>query len=175
MSSNGLVTVAIPTRHRPDYLRLAVESTTSQDYRPLEIVIGDDSTDDRTATVAEELRENAPAGCTIVYQHNVPPLGQAGNINALFHAASAPRLVLLHDDDLLLPGAISTLTKAMDAGPDVVAAYGFRGCATTTAPTSATPRPSRSTAATSAPPTASARRPTPPPPASCGSCPTTAT
>ena len=121
-----LVSVVIPTRNRPDYLRLAVESVLAQDYRPIEIVISDDSTDARTSRWADGVRPTLPADVALVYRRNVPPLGQAGNINALFDAATGPRLLLLHDDDLLMPGAIATLVAALDAGPRAVAAYGLQ-------------------------------------------------
>ncbi|MEM1303844.1 MAG: glycosyltransferase, partial [Planctomycetota bacterium] len=38
-----LISVCIPTYRRPDLLREAVESVVRQEYRPLEIIVGDDS------------------------------------------------------------------------------------------------------------------------------------
>ena len=123
-ANDGLISVGIPTRNRPDYLRAAIDSVLSQDYRPLEILVGDDSTGNETAELVDEIERQGHPDVQIQYDRNTPPLGQAGNINALFDAATGRRFILLHDDDLLLPGAVKTLAAAMDAEANVVAAYG---------------------------------------------------
>jgi glycosyltransferase involved in cell wall biosynthesis len=120
----GLVTVAIPTRNRPDYLEKTLVSVTSQSYRPLEILISDDSTDGRTEGEMDRLRAGLPEGIVLRYQRNCPPLGQAANINSLFDGAAGRWVMLLHDDDLLLPHAIERLMQALAHHPMAVAAYG---------------------------------------------------
>jgi glycosyltransferase involved in cell wall biosynthesis len=89
---------------------------------PFEILIGDDSPDNRTADVINELARNATV--PIRYFHNVPSLKQAKNVNMLFEKASGDKLMLLHDDDLLLPESVETLSSIFDAFPDVDMAYG---------------------------------------------------
>lgn len=43
-----LVSILIPTHNRPEYLKIALESAINQTYQNLEIIVSDDSDDDRT-------------------------------------------------------------------------------------------------------------------------------
>ena len=117
-----IVSICIPTYRRPELLGAAIASCFGQTYRPLEIIVGDDSPDDRT----EQYVRDVPAspGCEIVYRHNRPPLGQNANVNALFDLARGTWLVLLHDDDLLLPEAVQQLRSSWNEHPELVVAYG---------------------------------------------------
>jgi glycosyltransferase involved in cell wall biosynthesis len=124
MSGDRLITVCVPTFRRPSLLLHTLHSCFIQDYRPLEIDIGDDSPGSETEQVVRSL--TVPAGISIRYQRNQPHLGQVGNVNALFGRARGSRLVLLHDDDLLLPGAITALDDAFSMSGQVVAAYGHQ-------------------------------------------------
>lgn len=119
-----LISICIPTCNRPDFLRQAVESCLSQQYRPLEILIGDDS----SGTASGAMISSMPATpeVAIHYRHNVPRAGQAGNINALFAAAKGERLILLHDDDRLCDDAIQHLTNTWDAHPGCLCVYGMQ-------------------------------------------------
>ena len=116
------ISVCIPTCDRPDLLRQAVDSCSRQTLLPNEIVIGDDSNGDATERLAAELQQHSAV--PIHYQHNRPRHGQAANINGLYNQVSSSHLVLLHDDDLLLPNALSDLAGCWDRHPNLTAAYG---------------------------------------------------
>ncbi|RUT63328.1 hypothetical protein C1149_16050 [Clostridium botulinum] len=49
-----LVSVLIPTYNRPEYFKEALESVINQTYRNIEIIIGDDSTNDETENLIKE-------------------------------------------------------------------------------------------------------------------------
>ncbi|MGQ0419789.1 glycosyltransferase family 2 protein, partial [Bacillus sp. HC-Mk] len=49
-----LVSILIPTYNRPHYFKIALESALAQTYSNIEIIIGDDSTNDETATLIRE-------------------------------------------------------------------------------------------------------------------------
>lgn len=117
-----LISICIPTRNRPNYLRHAIESCYVQSYRPLEILIGDDS-DDKTQTFSIE-NLGTPLSVSIRVFKNNPPLGQAENINQLFDAANGSRLVLLHDDDWLLPNALDAMATTWNTTEGVAAVFG---------------------------------------------------
>jgi glycosyltransferase involved in cell wall biosynthesis len=119
-----LISICIPTFKRPQLLVEAVESCFAQAYRPLEIVIGDDSPDEHTKDAVAGIA--APEGITLRWFRNVPSLGQSGNVNRLFEEAAGARLMLLHDDDLLMPGGLDLLVAAWDAHDGVAAVYGKR-------------------------------------------------
>jgi glycosyltransferase involved in cell wall biosynthesis len=119
-----LVTICIPTCRRPSLLLHAIHSCLLQDYRPLEIDISDDSLSSDTENLVQPFV--LPPGVTLRYWRNSPPLGQHGNVNKLFATARGSKLVLLHDDDTLLPGAVSELYSAFSLSDSVIAAYGMQ-------------------------------------------------
>lgn len=115
-----LISICIPTYNRPDLLLIAIKSCLAQEYRPLEILIGDDS---ESADLAlHSLR--CPEGVSIKYVHNVPSLGQSANVNSLFARASGAKLVLLHDDDLFCPHGLAALVEGWRTSPDTVCVFG---------------------------------------------------
>jgi glycosyltransferase involved in cell wall biosynthesis len=103
-------------------LKEAIESCFIQDYRPLEILIGDDSKDDATARLVETL--DAPSGVSVRYERHAPSLGQSGNVNSLFRRASGDRLILLHDDDLLCADGVALLDRGWQDFPGTRCIYG---------------------------------------------------
>jgi glycosyltransferase involved in cell wall biosynthesis len=117
---NTLISICIPTYRRPDLLQQAVESCLAQTYQDFEIIISDDSKDDLT----EQKIQSFTTQKTIRYYRNRPSLGQANNVNRLFDLAQGDRLILLHDDDLLLPDALERLSKSWELEPKLTACFG---------------------------------------------------
>jgi len=93
-----------------------------QTLQPLEIVIGDDSPDEQTENLVLDIQKEC--SIPIVYTRHSPSLGQAANVNFVYDKARGDKIVLLHDDDLLLPNALEDLNSCWDLHPDLVAAYG---------------------------------------------------
>jgi glycosyltransferase involved in cell wall biosynthesis len=118
----NLISICIPTYNRPDLLREALDSCFAQTYSDYEILIGDDSKNDDTEHLMEQYRDRYRG--LIHYQRNKPSLGQAGNVNDLFRRAGGDRLVLLHDDDTLLPEALEWLSSCWNELPTLTAAFG---------------------------------------------------
>jgi GT2 family glycosyltransferase len=118
-----LITICIPTYRRPSLLLYCLHTCFAQDYRPLEIDIGDNSPGVDTQELMRSV--TPPPGVTVRYRRHDPPLGPIGNVAYLFAQARGRRLILLHDDDALLPGAVTALDRAFGMAPDVVAAYGM--------------------------------------------------
>jgi len=106
---NRLISICIPTYRRPELLRIAVSSALAQTYPEIEVIVGDDSLDHLTTGVIGELR--AATARPIRYEHNEPSLGQNENVNRLFSLARGDRLILLHDDDVLLSDAAAQLDR----------------------------------------------------------------
>jgi len=97
-------------------------SCLEQTRLPDAILIADDSEDRVTEEVVSELQKTTTV--PILYRRNSPPLGQNENTNSLFDRATTTHLMLLHDDDWLLPNAIEDLIDCWNEYPDLVAAYG---------------------------------------------------
>jgi glycosyltransferase involved in cell wall biosynthesis len=119
---NSLISICIPTYRRPDLLRVAVRSAVAQTYPEIEIIVGDDSPDSRSTQAIKALRETA--SCPIRYEHHQPGLGQNENVNRLFSLTRGDRLILLHDDDALLPDAALHLDSVWEPGTGI--AFGFQ-------------------------------------------------
>ncbi|HTR15957.1 MAG TPA: glycosyltransferase family 2 protein [Acetobacteraceae bacterium] len=118
-----LVTICIPTFRRPSLVLHCIHSCLIQDYRPLEIDISDNSPTDETRDLVATI--SPPEGVTIRYWRNIPPTGPNENFRKLFTEARAPRLVLMNDDDVLLPGAVRAMSDAFSLAQDVVITYGL--------------------------------------------------
>jgi glycosyltransferase involved in cell wall biosynthesis len=84
-------------------------------------LVGDDSTNTSTSIVANRYAEE---GAPIRYLRNEPSLGQARNVDRLLRKADGDFIVLLHDDDRLLDGALDSLLHCFEKAPNVVAAFG---------------------------------------------------
>ncbi|HEX8650900.1 MAG TPA: glycosyltransferase [Pyrinomonadaceae bacterium] len=109
-SAHPLVSIAIPTYSRLRYLKEAVASALAQDYPNIEIIIGDDGRTDAIHEWSEALARREPK---VRYQRNEHNLGLAGNWNALADAARGEFMVMIGDDDRLLPEFVSTLLAMM--------------------------------------------------------------
>ncbi|HSD06041.1 glycosyltransferase family 2 protein [Flavobacterium sp.] len=119
---NSTVSILIPTYNRLDALIDALDSVYEQTILPNEIIIGDDSTNDLTEKYIENLQQTSKI--PIYYFHNKPSLKQMRNVDSLFKKAKSDYIMLLHDDDMLLPKCIELLKKPLDEIPEVIASFG---------------------------------------------------
>lgn len=116
------ISIVIPTCNRPALLAEAIHSCLNQIHLPTEIIIGDDSSDDRSEAIVAAIR--LTTSVSIHYIHNRPGLRQVANVNMLFQAATSDKVMLLHDDDLLMPEALETLVSVFQTNESVAVAYG---------------------------------------------------
>jgi glycosyltransferase involved in cell wall biosynthesis len=121
MATETKVSICLPTYNRPDLLSRCIESCFAQTHANIEIVIGDDSPDERTARM---LAERYPNDARIVYRRNTPALGQARNVASLFARASGDKILLIHDDDYLAATGIERLLAQWDRYPGLQVAFG---------------------------------------------------
>jgi glycosyltransferase involved in cell wall biosynthesis len=94
MSSNALVSVVIPVFNGERFLAAAIRSVLDQTYRPLEVIVVDDGSSDRSAAVARSF-----AGVRVIEQQHAGP-GAARNRGV---AAAAGELLAFLDADDLMP------------------------------------------------------------------------
>ncbi len=95
------VTIAIPTFKRADLLKEAIDSALYQiDYSNYDVIIVDNNPE-RDCETEKLLKsyKNSRLG----YYKNAENIQMAGNWNRCFELAKGEYVVLLHDDDLLLP------------------------------------------------------------------------
>lgn len=110
-----LVTIAIPTYNRRDYLQEAISSALRQNWSRLDVVVSDNNSNDDTR---EYLKSIVDSRVSVILQKT--NIGMFGNWNACLEAAKGDYFLLLSDDDLLEQGAIQALvsaTKLKEASP----------------------------------------------------------
>ena len=113
-ASPPLLSILIPTFNRPNYLHEAVGSLAGlADMVSLEILIGDDS--DRPEMIARNRSVAAEfAHLPITLHQNRPSLGNYANQVDLGKRARGQLLLILHDDDRIIPeGAMELLMAAL--------------------------------------------------------------
>ena len=115
MVERNTVSVCIPTCNRPALLCQAIQSCLVQTRKPDCIIVGDEQ------MIADLVKET---DIQIDYRRNPIPLGQNENTNSVFDRATSSHLILLHDDDVLLPNAVGDLLSCWHEHPTLTAAYG---------------------------------------------------
>lgn len=108
--SGPLVTLLICTYNRADLLPQAVASARAQGW-PCEIVVVNDGSKDGTRAWLD-----AQEDLVVLHQENQ---GKPTALNAGIAASTGEALLVLDDDDLLLPGAIALLAHALFSNPSL--------------------------------------------------------
>lgn len=116
------ISVCIPTFNRPVLLERAILSVIEQDCEGVEILIGDDGNSDKSSAIVLNLSNKFHVN--IKHIVNNPAFGQGKNVNNLFCCASGEYLLLLHDDDYLLPGALKSMVCVLDDNMSAAICFG---------------------------------------------------
>ena len=104
--------VVIPCYNQARYLADAIRSVRQQTHQPIECIVIDDGSTDRTSEVAAEL------GAHVLRQANA---GVSAARNAGLSAARGDLVVFLDADDVLLPAALERGASALVAQPAAAA------------------------------------------------------
>jgi glycosyltransferase involved in cell wall biosynthesis len=111
------ISVMIPVYNGEAYLGEAVQSVLTQSYRPIEIVVVDDGSDDASGTVARRF------GDAVRYERQ-PHRGNGAARNRAVALATGKLFTFLDADDLLVPGALERLAGVLERDPSLQAVYG---------------------------------------------------
>ena len=118
---NPLVSILIPPHNRPEYFRQALASALAQTYQNLEIIVSDDSADDRTETLVRETVHDPRV--TYVHHKNFK---MPQNITWLLTQFHGDYFQLLMDDDLIAPEKIETMLDCYRACPTATLVTSYR-------------------------------------------------
>ena len=113
------VCIAIPVFNGERYVRHAIESALGQDYPDLHVVAVDNGSSDDTRAIMAEIQDERLR--VICCTEHVPV---AQSYDRTRSAARGSFVLFLSADNVLLPGAIHSLARALDAHPDAAFAYG---------------------------------------------------
>jgi glycosyltransferase involved in cell wall biosynthesis len=115
----GKIAVVIPVYNVSSFLQEAIQSAVDQDYPQKEIIVVNDGSSPERAEDIERICKRFP---DIILLHQ-PHAGAAAARNKGVKHTSAELILFLDADDLLLPGALSYLAKALQDNPDAIASY----------------------------------------------------
>ena len=118
-----LVSIMIPTYNRPDYFRETLESALSQTYPNIEVIVCDNSTDDRT----EDLMQAYRSDVRVRYVRNREAKTKEENFMPFEHLAQGEYLQWCMDDDILLPDKITLMVDAFLSEPTATLVTSIRG------------------------------------------------
>lgn len=119
-----LVSIMIPTYNRPKFFELTLRSACAQTYPNLEIIVCDNSTDERTAKVMEKYRRDE----RIRYVRNAAAKSKAENFVPFETLAHGEYLQWLMDDDILVKDKLVKMMQCFQKNPNVTMVTSERGC-----------------------------------------------
>lgn len=109
-----LVSICIPTFNGELFIRETIDCVLKQDYKPLEIIVSDDHSTDRTLEIIEELL--TPTDLTFkIFRHD--RLGLGNNWNYCIKNAQGKYIKFLLQDDRIYPECISKLVELFEKNP----------------------------------------------------------
>jgi glycosyltransferase involved in cell wall biosynthesis len=108
--ADGLVSVIVPAYNAEPFIGEALDSAFAQHYDPLEVIVVDDGSSDRTAEVAS---------CYDVQLIRQPNRGPAAARNAGLALARGEYFAILDADDIWPDDRLSVLIDALSAGAGI--------------------------------------------------------
>lgn len=113
-----LVSAMIPTFRRPQLVGRSIEAVLAQTYRPLELIVIDDGSNDDTPKVLAGYETRA-AQAGVEYRWQSTANGGLGKARTkALEMAQGELLAFDDDDDPWLPGKVAAQVSAMQARPD---------------------------------------------------------
>ncbi len=112
-----LVSIVVPSFQQARFLRAAIDSILSQDYRPLEVLVMDGGSTDGSVDILKSY------GDQIMY-FSGPDGGQCNAINKGLNKCRGEIVAWLNSDDFYYPGAISKAVEALQSDSGSALLYG---------------------------------------------------
>jgi glycosyltransferase involved in cell wall biosynthesis len=108
----ALITCVIPVRDGERFLGAAIDSVLAQDHRPLDVVVVDDGSTDRSAAIAEAY------GGTVRLIRRTESGGPGAARNTGVREARGDYLAFCDADDLFRPTKLSQQLRELEAHPE---------------------------------------------------------
>ena len=115
--------VLLPTRNGGKYLKSCIESVLSQDYKDMELIVFDNANTDNTAEVVNSFSSDK----RLKYFRTDSVVSVTDNWNNALKKSSGDYVLMMGDDDFLLPGYFDTLDKTIteNDSPDGISYFGY--------------------------------------------------
>lgn len=112
LEERPLVTFALFAYNQEKYIREAVEGAFSQTYQPLEIILSDDCSSDRTFEIMQEMAAAYEGAHTLRLRRSEINFGTAMHVEAVARAACGDLLVVAAGDDISQQNRVAELVSA---------------------------------------------------------------
>ncbi|MBK9322826.1 MAG: glycosyltransferase family 2 protein [Bdellovibrionaceae bacterium] len=119
-TSLPLVEVFILSYNRSEYILQTIDSVLGQTYPRLKIIVSDNSSRDE---VEQKIQSYADKD-KVTYLRRRPTLPALTHFNTIFAEATSEYFMVFHDDDVMLPDAVSKLVSAIEKDPRLAAVGG---------------------------------------------------
>ncbi|MEA2163891.1 MAG: hypothetical protein QOK37_2018 [Thermoanaerobaculia bacterium] len=119
VSERPLVSIVIPSFNQGRYIRETIDSTLSQDYRPIEILVLDGASKDETVDVLQSYD-----GTPELQWWSERDRGVVDAVNKGLTLARGEIVAIQSSDDVYLPGAVSAAVAAFRENPALGLVYG---------------------------------------------------
>lgn len=120
--NNPVVTVCLLTYNHERYIRDCLVSAIAQgNDLPMEILVGDDQSDDGTSAIVSEIATRHPD--LVTHHLRTSRMGSAENYLDLVRRARGRYLATLDGDDFWLPGKLRAQVAFLDEHPQCTAVY----------------------------------------------------
>lgn len=113
------ITVVMPVYNAEGTVERAIRSVMEQDFSDFRLVVVDDGSTDGTPSIISRLQKELPGFLALTQPKNM------GNIAAItrgFLSYPSDYYIICDADDMMLPGALSTLAEATEGNADMVIA-----------------------------------------------------
>lgn len=122
MENRPLISYVVTTYNIEQYVEESVRCAFAQTYFPLEIVLSDDCSSDRTFDIMKKLVDEYQGPHKIVLNRNAYNLGITQHMNkAYLELATGELIVAAHGDDISLPERTEKSYEYLCAHPDMTA------------------------------------------------------
>jgi len=110
-----LVTFALYAYNEEKYIKAAIEGAFSQDYSPLEIVLSDDGSSDRTFVIMQEMADSYKGPHKVILNRNPRNIGIGSQLTACVAKSTGDLILLANGDDISLPDRTRVTVEAWRA------------------------------------------------------------
>lgn len=122
INEKPLVTYVLLAYNQEEFIRQAFESALAQNYSPLEIIVSDDCSHDRTFEIIREIASNYNGPKSLQIFRNEQNLGIGAHIQKIVEVARGSILIMAAGDDFSQPSRTEKTVEAFQKNDE---AYGF--------------------------------------------------
>jgi glycosyltransferase involved in cell wall biosynthesis len=114
-SNRPLLTFSIGAYNQEQFIRQAVEGAFAQTYSPLQIILSDDCSRDRTFEIMAQMASTYRGPHEVVLNRNPKNIGLVAHVNRLAQLMRGELIVMSAGDDISMPGRTEAIWQAWEA------------------------------------------------------------